>query len=176
MVCDNPRLLLSAAGDHLGGVLEAGVGYLGAGEHAGDFVGAGAVVEDADAGLRAAVLLALFDGQVLIGEGGDLREVSDAEDLLGAGESLELLADGFGCAASDADVDFVEDERARRGFLFGLGRGAFFDGDLESEEHAGELAAGGDFNERLERLAGIGRDAIFDRVPAGSGPRGLLIA
>ena len=107
-----------APGDHLRGVLEAGVGDFGAGEHAGDFVGAGAVVEDADAGGGAAVLLALFDGQMLIGEGGDLRQVGDAEDLLGAAEGLELLADGLGGAASDADVDFVEDQGARRGFLF----------------------------------------------------------
>jgi hypothetical protein len=57
---------------------------------------------------------------MLIGEGGDLREVGDAEDLLGAAEGFELLADGFGGAASDADVDFVEDERARGGFLFDL--------------------------------------------------------
>ncbi|MEI9969550.1 MAG: hypothetical protein WDM87_13350 [Terracidiphilus sp.] len=46
-----------------------------------------------------AVLFALFDGEVLIGEGGDLRQVSDAEDLLGAGEGFELLADSFGGAA-----------------------------------------------------------------------------
>ncbi len=89
----------------------------GAAQHAGDFVGAGAVVEDADAGLRAAVLLALFDGEMLIGEGGDLRQVGDAEDLLRAAEGFELLADGFGGAAADADVDFVEDQGARGGFL-----------------------------------------------------------
>ena len=55
---------------------------------------------------------------MLIGEGGDLRQMSDAENLLGAAEGFELLADGFGGAASDADVDFVEDQRARRGLLF----------------------------------------------------------
>jgi hypothetical protein len=99
------------------GVLEAGVGDFCPGQHAGDFVGAGAVVEDADAGLRAAVLLALFDGEMLIGEGGDLREVGNAENLLGAGEGLKLLANSFGGAASDANVDFVEDECAWRGFL-----------------------------------------------------------
>ena len=83
-------------------------------------MGAGAVVEDADAGLGAAVLLALFNGEMLIGEGGDLRQVGDAENLLAAAEGFEFLADGFGGAAADADVDFVEDEGARRGFLSGL--------------------------------------------------------
>lgn len=53
---------LAAGGDHLGGVLEAGFGDFGAGDHSGDFVGAGAVVEDADLGFGAAVLLALFYG------------------------------------------------------------------------------------------------------------------
>jgi hypothetical protein len=47
-------------------------------------VGAGAVVEDADLGFGAAVLFAFFYGEVLVGEGGDLREVGDAEDLLAA--------------------------------------------------------------------------------------------
>ena len=112
--------LLPAAGDHLGGVLQAGVGNLCAGEHACDFVGAGAVVEDADPRLRAAVFLALLDSEMLIGESGNLRQVGNAEDLLRAGEGLELLADGFGGAAADADVDFVENKRPRRGFLFGL--------------------------------------------------------
>ena len=56
----------------MGGVLEAGVGDFGAGDHSGNFVGAGAVVQDADLSFGAAVLLALFDGQVLVGEGGDL--------------------------------------------------------------------------------------------------------
>ena len=92
-------------------------------------MGAGAVVEDADAGLRATVLFALFDGEVLIGEGGDLGQVGDAEDLLSAAKGFEFLADGFGGAASDADVDFVEDERARRGFFLGFG-GGFFNGDF----------------------------------------------
>ncbi len=124
-----------APGDHLRGVLQAGVGDLGAGEHARDFVGAGAIVEDANAGLRAAILLALFDGEVLIGEGRNLREVGDAEDLLGAGESFEFVADSFGGAASYPDVDLVKNQSAWRGFLFcfgrvGFGMGAFFDGDF----------------------------------------------
>ncbi|MFZ1939837.1 MAG: hypothetical protein WAU67_12115 [Terracidiphilus sp.] len=86
-------------------------------------MGAGAIVEDADSGLCAAVFLALFYGEMLIGEGGDLRKVSDAENLLRAAKGFELLADGFGGAAADADVDFIEDERARRGLLFCFGRG-----------------------------------------------------
>ena len=135
------REQLPAPGDHLGGVLEASVGHFCAGQHAGDFVGAGTVVEDADAGLRAAVLLAFFDGEMLVGEGGDLREVGNAEDLLGAGESFELLADGFSGAASDADVYLVEDQGARGGLLL-LGFGcALFDADFEGQHDARHFSA-----------------------------------
>jgi hypothetical protein len=103
---------LPAGSDHLRRVLEAGVCDFGSGQHAGHFVGAGAVVEDADAGLGAAVFLAFFNGQVLVGKGGDLRQVRHAQNLLGAAEGLELVAYRFGGAASDADVDFVEYEGA----------------------------------------------------------------
>ncbi len=126
-------------------MLKAGVSDFGAGKHAGHFVGAGAIVEDADLRLGAAVILALFDDEVLIGEGGDLRQVGDAEDLLAAGESLEFLADGFGGAAADADVDFVEDQRARRGFVF-LGFGdASSTATLRASITRRHFAAGGDF-------------------------------
>jgi len=72
-----------AASDHLGGVLEAGFGDFGAGDHSGYFVGAGAVVQDAIwvlVGRLARASLRLNAG----GEGGDLREMGDAEDLLAA--------------------------------------------------------------------------------------------
>ena len=134
-------------------------------------MGAGAVVENADAGGGALVLLALFYCQMLIGESGDLRQVGDAQDLLGAAEGFEFVADGFGGAASDADVDFVEDEGARGGFFLGFGR-RLFNGHFKGEEDAGELAARGDFGEGLEGFAGVGRDEVGDGVPALSGPCG----
>src|ERR1019366_5168885 len=165
--------LSPAGGDHLGGVLVAGFGDIGAGDHSGYFVGAGAVVEDADLGFGAAVGLALFYDKVLIGEGGDLREMGHAEDLLAAAEGFELLADGFGGAASDADVDFVEDEGAGGWILLvGFG-GILFDGDFEGQHYAGHFAAGGDFGEGLERLAGVGGDAALDFIPAGGCPVGV---
>jgi hypothetical protein len=45
----------------LRGVLEAGFGHLGAGDHAGYFVGAGAVVKQANLHLGAAVGFPLLD-------------------------------------------------------------------------------------------------------------------
>jgi len=63
---------LTGSGDHLGGVLKAGFGHGCAGEHARDFVGAGAPIEQAYLGLGAAGGLAFVDEEVLVGKGGDL--------------------------------------------------------------------------------------------------------
>jgi hypothetical protein len=52
---------------------------------------------------------------VVIGEGGDLREVGYAQDLVRAGEGFQFFSDGFGGAASDAGIDFVEDQGALGG-------------------------------------------------------------
>jgi len=60
------------------------------------------------------------------------------------------------------------------GLLFGLD-GALFDGDFERQHDARHFAAGGDFVERLERLAGVGRNAVLDLIPAASGPVGLQL-
>ena len=76
------NLALAAGGNHLGGVLQAGFSHSGPAQHASDLLGAGAFVERADLRLRAAVVLALFNHQVLGCEGGDLRQVSDAQHLL----------------------------------------------------------------------------------------------
>jgi hypothetical protein len=77
---------LAACSNHLRGVLEAGLCHFSAGDHSCYFVGAGAIVEHADLGFGATVIFALFDGEVLIGEGGDLRKVGYAENLLAAAE------------------------------------------------------------------------------------------
>ena len=129
--------------------------------------------EEADGGLGAALFFLFFDEEVLIGEGGDLREVGDAEDLLDAREGFEFLADGFGGPASDADVDLVEDEGA--GDLDFAGAAAvcaFFYADFKGEQDAGHFAAGGDLVEGLDGLAGVGGDAALDFIPAVRGPGG----
>src|ERR1700679_895723 len=99
----------------------------------------------------------------------------DAKNLLAAAERLELVADGFCGTASDAYIDFVEDERARSGdFSVGFG-GMLFDGDFEREDDPAHFAAGGDFMQRLERLAGVGGDAVFDFVPAVGRPLRIVL-
>ena len=49
---------------------------------------------------------------MMVGEGGDLRQVGDTEHLIGACQRLKFFAHGLGCATSNAAVDFVEDQRA----------------------------------------------------------------
>ena len=65
----------------------------------------------------AAVGFALVNQEVLIGEGCDLGKMGYAEHLLATAEGLELVPHRFGRAAADADVDLVEDQRARGGIL-----------------------------------------------------------
>ena len=77
-----------AALQHLFGVLQGGVRHLRAAQHTGDFVAAFFVRKMPDAGSRATALSMLFDQIVLVGEGGDLREMSNAEHLLAAREGL----------------------------------------------------------------------------------------
>ncbi len=155
------------------GVFEAGAGQGGAGEHAGDLLDALLRGEAGDGGFGAASLFGLGDQEVLIGESRDLREVRDANDLLGGGEGLEFAANGLGGAASDADVNLVEDQGAGRCYRCALRFGGFagaadalFYRDLESEQDARHLASGGDLVEWLEGLTGIGGDEEADLVGA----------
>ena len=55
----------------------------------------------------------LLDQIVMIGKSCDLRQMGHAEHLIGAGQSFQLFAHGFGRAAADAGVDFVEDVALR---------------------------------------------------------------
>ena len=154
--------------EHLFCVLQRCFSQFRAAEHAGDFFQAICVTKDTNRGAGAALNFALLYDEMLVGEGGDLREVRDAKDLLRAGKRLEFVTDGFGCAASNADVDFVEDERSWKGCALlptARFRCTFFNADFECKQNAGHFAAGCDFVERLHRLAGIGGDVAFDLVP-----------
>ena len=82
------------------------------------------------------------------------------------------MADGLGGAASNADVDFVEDQGAGGGELLFWFDCALFDADLEGQHDAAHFAARGDLVEGLERFAGVGRDAVLDLIPAVCGPVG----
>lgn len=156
---------------------EGGFRHGGARDHPGNFLGAFGGSQEADGRLRAVLPFLFLDQEVLIGEGGDLREMSDAKDLLDSGERFELLADGFSGAASDSDIDFIEHESARDLEPAGAAaRCTFFDADLKGEQDSGHFAAGGNLVERLEGFARVGGDATLDGVPAMRGPGGGTFA
>ena len=138
-----------------------GGGGGGSGGHFGEFEDAGFALHDGYCRDGFVFGLGFFDGEVAVGEGGDLGEVGDAEDLVDAGEGAELFADDGAHAAADVGVDFVEDED---GDAVGLGEDGF-----EGEHDAGEFAAGGDAAEGTGRLAGVGGDEEFDGFEAGGG-------
>ena len=102
-----------AGGDHLGGVLQASFGHGGAAQHAGHFMRAGALIEQANLGLGPSRGFSFIDQKMLIGKGRYLGQMSYAENLLAARQCLEFLTDCFSGAAADADVDLVEDQSAR---------------------------------------------------------------
>ncbi len=125
-----------------------GQGGLGlAAEHAGDFLDAGFAFDLGEMGDGAVAGVLLGDDELGRGGGGDLREMGDAEDLVGSAEAPHFCADGMGDLAADIGVDFVEDEQGNAV----LGREGAFDG----EHDAGDFAAGGDELEGLGGLAGI---------------------
>src|SRR5580698_2595380 len=111
---------------------------------------------------------------MLAGEGRDLRQMRDAQNLLSARKGFQFLADGFSRAPPNADIDFIENKRTRSWIYFPRFRGAFFNCNFEGKHDARHLAAGGDLMKRLERFAGIGGDAVLDFVPSIGSPTRFL--
>ena len=71
--------------------------------------------EAAAAAHHPGAIVHLVHHQVRVGERGDLREVCDDDDLMGAGQPSQPTADLDSGAASDAGVDLVEDQRGAAG-------------------------------------------------------------
>ena len=91
-----------------------------------------------------------LDQQLVIGKGGHLRGVGDAEHLVPGGGLVQQLADPPGSPAGNAGIDFVVDDSRQR---VAVGQCA-----LEGEHNAGKLATRGDLGQRLGRFARVGRD------------------
>lgn len=100
-----------------------------------------------------------FDFDVVIGGGGDLREMADNNDLVVGAELLKFAGSDGGGSTGEASIDFVEDES-----LDALAIGA---GDFDGEHDAAEFAAGCDFMERLAGFSGVGGELEFDEFLAG---------
>ena len=126
-------------------------------------------------GVRICVLVrpcgfALFDDEMLVGEGRDLRQDASRTAPAGRGASAFSLWPTASAARPPMPMSISSKTSVRGvGFLPGLGR-VLFDGDLQRQHHAAHLAARGDLSQRLQRLAGVGGDAVFHLVPAGCGP------
>src|SRR3712207_1319350 len=80
-------------------------------EHAHDLPDHGAAAQEGHRRARRVRGGVLDDREVAIGQGGDLREMRDAEDLATRRQRTQLLADRPRGLAADAGVDLVEDER-----------------------------------------------------------------
>ncbi len=107
--------------------------------------------------------LALVEGilgneQMLVGAGGDLRGVGHGHHLHLAGQACEPRADGVGDRAAHAGVDLVEHQRRRRT--------AVRQHDLERQQEARQLAAGGDLHQRARLGARVGLHPELDAVEA----------
>ena len=69
---------------------------------------------DAGHRFRTTAALLFFNQVMLIGERGNLRQVGDAEHLLASRQGLQFLSDSLRCAAANANIDFIEHQRARQ--------------------------------------------------------------
>src|SRR5579884_495333 len=112
------------------------------------------VFKQADGCLCAAPLLLFLDKKMLVCEGGDLRKMRDAQDLLCARKRLEFLTNSLGSSSANTNVNFVEYQRARH-LCFLLLRliCAFFHADFQRQQHARHLSAGSDLVQWLQRFA-----------------------
>jgi hypothetical protein len=66
-------------------MFQAGFGQLGAAQHTSDLLGSLGVLHAANLGLRTSAFFGFFDQEVLVPEGGNLWQVSDAQNLLAFG-------------------------------------------------------------------------------------------
>src|SRR5262249_38172933 len=115
---------------------------------------------------RAALGRCLLDGKVVVGEGGDLWQVGDAEHLTGAAERGELPPDDLRDRAADPGVDFVEDDGRRVSLFESYG--------LDRQHDARELPAGGEASEGARIFAWVGREVEFHGVLPPGGKRDRL--
>ena len=101
---------------------------------------------------------------MVVGEGGDLRQMGDAEHLTATGECRELSPDDFRDRAADPGIDLVENH-GRRVDLFESHR-------LDRQHDARELAAGGDTTQHALIFARVGRKEELQGVGSARGKRG----
>src|SRR5215813_13349775 len=95
-------------------VLTRTLRQLGSAQHAGDFFRTLAGIKRTNQCPGAARDFPLLDQIMVVGKGRDLRQVGDAEHLVGPGQGFQFLAHGFRGAATDAGIDLVKHQGALR--------------------------------------------------------------
>src|SRR3989449_591154 len=157
------RALRAAAAQERARVLEGGgAGGVAAAEHPRDLGRALVAGHQAGARARAAPADALGHAHVLVREGGDRRQVRDAQDLPAGADGRQLLADHRRGAAADPRVHLVE-HHGRRALVPG-------EDDLQRQHAARQLPPGGDARQRPGGLAGVGREAELHALGAARPP------
>src|SRR5204863_274109 len=156
------RALRAAATQERARVLEGGGAGGLAAEHPRDLGRALVAGHQAGARARAAPADALGHAHVLVREGGDRRQVRDAEDLPAGADGRELLADHRRGAAADPRVHFVE-HHGRRALVPG-------EDDLQRQHAARQFPPGGDARQRPYGLAGVAREAELHALGAARPP------
>ena len=89
-------------------------GDLRAADHAGQFLDPPALIEFHDFRHRAVTGNLLRHFKVGVSMARDLCLMSDAQDLIGLGQTFEPLADRFGHAPANPGVNFIKDQCARK--------------------------------------------------------------
>jgi len=129
-----------------------------AAQHSCDLGDARCAFEHHDVGGGDATARALAHENVVMRARGDLREVSDREDLMVRRDPTHRLTDLESDAATNTCVDLVEDEG---GYVIEPGEYR-----LERKHDARQLAAGCDARQRTLLVADVQRDAELDRLRA----------
>lgn len=134
-------LTFEEGGGHGAGLLAA------AAEHADEFVDAFFAFDGVEFGAGAARDDFFLDDEMVGGDGGDLGEVGDGDDLVELAEEGHFFTDGAGDFSADVGVDFIEDHEGG-GVL--AGEGGFY-----GEHDAGDFSGGGDLAEGVEGFSGV---------------------
>jgi len=85
-----------------------------AAHHSSEFLDSGLAFQRFYSSDGTSVRHLLFNSILMIREGGDLCQVSNAQDLVSRRQFLDLLAYSFRCLPSDSRIDFIEYEGLMR--------------------------------------------------------------
>lgn len=131
---------------------------LAAAEQAGELLQTGAFIQRLHVRFGHGSVGFFADVEVVMTTARHLREVRYAHHLRGFAQLAQQFANHGGGRAADAHVHLIKDQR--RGFHFTRGD------HLDRQRDTGQLTAGGDFSDGLQRLTGVCRHAKLNAVRA----------